>query len=130
LDLWNRIHDEEVRRNPDSSAGDVRSAAWRRFQSVCWVCDAKQGPAAVPREEYETLDAGPDLTTLCRMRFRVRPKPKRPRAKTGYSIYLKTSLQEHKADWADLAQKERVTRIAAAWNAMSKDEKANYAVKE
>jgi hypothetical protein len=134
LALWSRIHDDEVRANPDSGAAVVRSAAWRRFQGLCWTLDTRAGPGAITQHEYEGFDAGPDLTALARTRYLAQRKRERARVQrrhlSGYNIYLQLSLREHKADWADLPQPERITRVAAAWNAMSKEEKASYTVVE
>jgi hypothetical protein len=149
LELWNRIHDAEVRANPDSKVTDVTFAAWHRFQSLCWMFDDRLKSPDIQQCDYENFDAGPDLTVLGRARFASpqkppkKPKPPKeqkppkepktpwshPKSLSGYNIYVKTSLQEHKVDWAQLSQAERVQRIAGAWNAMSKEEKANYAPK-
>jgi hypothetical protein len=53
----------------------------------------------------------------------VRPKQKSVRRVSANDLSGKGRLAKKKQEWADIPQKERISRPAAEWKAGSKDEK-------
>jgi hypothetical protein len=128
---WIAILESQIADNPTGPSGAVRSAAWRRFQSLRWLF-LTEGPTD---EAWQNVSYGPDLTTIPRMRFRaLHPSPKskpakRPKAdrvQSGYNLFVKDTLNDRKEEWADLTQVERIRRVAAEWSGLSKEEKQAF----
>lgn len=49
-----------------------------------------------------------------------------PRAMSGYNLYLKKHSSEFKTQYPELKSAERMTKIGAAWKALSKPQQATY----